>query len=122
MHSSTGKAPFEIIYGKVILPPILKTKDEIFAVDEYVRDLETAFTQVRTAIERSQEKHKKAADKHRRQMDLKQGDWVLLKFEKARLRKKKGKEKVYVKLSPRNYGPFRIFEVINEVACALADT
>ena len=74
VHSSTGKAPFEVIYGKVILPPILRTKDEIFAADEYVRDLETAFTQVQTAIERSQEKHKKAADKHRRQMNLKQGD------------------------------------------------
>ena len=48
-------------------------------------------------------------------MDLKHGDWVLLKFEKARLRKKKGKEKVYVKLSLRNYGLFRISEVINEV-------
>ena len=31
VHSSIGKAPFEIIYGKVILPPILRTKDEIFA-------------------------------------------------------------------------------------------
>ena len=93
VHSSTGKAPFEVIYRKVIVLPILRTKDEIFAADEYVRDLETAFTQVRTAIEKSQEKHKKAADKHRRQMDLKEGDWVLLKFDKARLRKKKGKEK-----------------------------
>ena len=66
VHSSTGKVPFEMIYGKVILPPILRTKDEIFAADEYVRDLETAFTQVRTAIERSQEKYKKTANKHRR--------------------------------------------------------
>ena len=52
-------------------------------------------------------------------MDLKQGDWVLLKFEKARLRKKKGKEKKYVKLSLRNSGSFRISEVINEVAYRL---
>ena len=70
VHSSTRKAPFEIIYEKVILPPILRTKDEILATDEYVRDLETAFSQVRTAIERSQEKHKKAADKHRRNESL----------------------------------------------------
>ena len=51
VHSSTGKAPFEIIYGKVILPPILRTKDEIFAADEYVGNLETALSQVQTAIE-----------------------------------------------------------------------
>ena len=66
--SPTGgmKAPFEVIYGKVILPPILRTKDEIFAADECVRDLVTAFSQVWTTIERSQEKHKKVVDKHRR--------------------------------------------------------
>ena len=50
VHSSIGKAPFEVIYRKVILPPILRTKDEIFAADEYVRDLEIAFSQVRTKI------------------------------------------------------------------------
>ena len=65
------KLLLEVIYGKVIVPPILRTKDEIFAADEYVRDLETTFSQVRTAIERSQLKQKQVADKHRRQLDLK---------------------------------------------------
>ena len=73
MHSFTGEAPFEIIYGKVIPPPILRTKDELFATDEYVRHLETTFSQVQIAIERSQEKLKKVVDKHRRQMNLKRG-------------------------------------------------
>ena len=53
IHTSTRKAPFEVMYGKVILPPILRTKDEIFAADEYVRDLDTAFAQVKAVIERS---------------------------------------------------------------------
>ena len=44
VHTSIGKAPFEVLYRNVILPPILRTKDEIFVVDEYVRDLEIAFT------------------------------------------------------------------------------
>ena len=90
------------------MPPIHRTKDEIFAADEYVRDLETTFSQVRTAIERSQLKQKQAVDKHRRQLDLKIGEWVLMKFEKTRLHRLKGKEKVYVKLSPRYYGPFKV--------------
>lgn len=46
------------------LPPIQRTKGEIFAVDQYVSDLGTASIQVQTAIERSQEKHRRVADKH----------------------------------------------------------
>ncbi|MCO5562652.1 hypothetical protein L7F22_016280 [Adiantum nelumboides] len=35
--------------------------------------------------EKSQERQKKAADRHRRDLKLKENDWVLLRFEKARL-------------------------------------
>ena len=73
-----------MIYGKVLLPPILRTKNKIFAANEYVRDLDTAYEQVKRAISRTQEKQKKAADKKRRPLDLKEGQWVLLKFEKDR--------------------------------------
>ena len=83
------------------------------------RDLDTTFNRFWTAIERSQEKHKKAANKHGRLMNLKDGEWVPLKFEKARLQKLKGKEKVYVKLSPWYYGPFTASKVIYEVAFRL---
>ena len=82
VHSTTGKAPFEIIYGKPLLPPILLTKDKIFAADTFVRDLDLAYSQVKKAIERSQAKHKKAADKHRRGLEIKKGDYVLLKFKR----------------------------------------
>ncbi|MCO5560649.1 hypothetical protein L7F22_014266 [Adiantum nelumboides] len=52
-------------------------------------------------------------------MHLKEGDWVLLKFEKPRLRKKKRKERLYPKLSMRYYGHFQIIERINEVSFRL---
>ena len=55
-HMSTSKAPFEIMYDKPLLPPILHTKDEIFAADEFVRDIDQAYQQVKQAIARSQEK------------------------------------------------------------------
>ncbi|MCO5561715.1 hypothetical protein L7F22_015338 [Adiantum nelumboides] len=66
IHSSIGKAPFEVTYGKPILPPILLTKEKIFAADEFVRDIDTAYTQVQRAILRTQEKQKREANKHRR--------------------------------------------------------
>ena len=44
-------------------------KGDIFATDEYVRDINDAFQKVRDAIKASQEKQKRAADKHRRPLE-----------------------------------------------------
>ncbi|MCO5610318.1 hypothetical protein L7F22_064554 [Adiantum nelumboides] len=115
IHSSTGKAPFEIVEGAMKVPPFLSTKDKIFEAAEYTRDLDTAFAKVRETLQKSQERQKKAADRHRRDLKLKENDWVLLRFEKACLQKKKGKERLYPKLSMRYYGPFQITEWINDV-------
>ncbi|MCO5600861.1 hypothetical protein L7F22_054978 [Adiantum nelumboides] len=78
-----------------------------------------AGNRVRETLQKSQERQKKAADRHRRDLKLKENDWVLLRFEKARLRKKKGKERLYPKLSMRYYGPFQITERINDVSFRL---
>ncbi|MCO5600446.1 hypothetical protein L7F22_054559 [Adiantum nelumboides] len=101
------------------VPPFLSTKDKIFEADKYTRDLDTAFAKVRETLQKSQERQKKAADRHRRDLKLKENDWVLLRFEMPRLRKKKGKERLYPKLSMRYYGPFQITERINDVSFRL---
>ncbi|MCO5600970.1 hypothetical protein L7F22_055087 [Adiantum nelumboides] len=119
IHSSTGKAPFEIVEDAMKVPPFLSTTDKIFEADEYTRDLDTAFAKVRETLQKSQKWQKKAADRHRRDLKLKENDWVLLRFEKTRLRKKKGKERLFPKLSMRTYGPFQITEQINNVSFRL---
>ncbi|MCO5573423.1 hypothetical protein L7F22_027194 [Adiantum nelumboides] len=43
MHSSTGKAPFEIAEGGKKVPPILHTKDKIFEADKYVQDMDEMY-------------------------------------------------------------------------------
>ncbi|MCO5560588.1 hypothetical protein L7F22_014203 [Adiantum nelumboides] len=68
---------------------------------------------------KSQERQKKAADRHRRDLKLKENDWVLLRFEKARLRKIKGKERLFPKLSVQYYSPFQIIKQINDVSFRL---
>ncbi|MCO5592713.1 hypothetical protein L7F22_046716 [Adiantum nelumboides] len=108
IHSSTSKAPFEIVGGARKPPPMIKVMDDVFEADKFVENLDLAYQQVQQAIQKAQEKQKKAVNKHRRQLHFREGDWVLLRFEKARLGKPKGKEKFYPKLRMRNYGTFQI--------------
>ena len=99
-------------------------KGDIFAVDEYVRNIKEAFQKVRDTIKASQEKQKRAVDKLRRPMEFKEDAWVILKFPKARLRQKTGKDcnglptghqKYYANLAKCYYGPCQILERINEM-------
>ncbi|MCO5609255.1 hypothetical protein L7F22_063479 [Adiantum nelumboides] len=124
VHTSTGKAPFEVIEGRSKSPLLLKVHGKIFAADEYSRDLKESFQKIKEAISISQQKQKAAANKHRRALAFKENDWVLLKFSKARLRHTSGKnptghQKYYAKLAKRYYGPFQILKPINEMAYQL---
>ena len=65
VHSSTGKAPFEIVEGGKKVPPILHTKDKIFEADKFTKDWEGAYKMVKEALLRTQAKQKQAADRHR---------------------------------------------------------
>ncbi|MCO5594306.1 hypothetical protein L7F22_048335 [Adiantum nelumboides] len=124
VHTSTGKAPFDVIEGRSKSPLLLKVHWKIFAADEYSRDLKESFQNIKEAISISQQKQKAAANKHRRALAFKENDWVLLKFPKARLRHTSGKnptghQKYYAKLAKRYYGPFQILKPINEMAYQL---
>ncbi|MCO5558610.1 hypothetical protein L7F22_012196 [Adiantum nelumboides] len=75
------------------VPPFLSTKDKIFEADEYTRDLDTAFAKVRETLQKSQERQKKAADRHRRDLKLKENDWcsyVLRRHAYGRKRERRG--------------------------------
>ena len=50
VHTSTGKAPFEVIEGRSKLPLIVKPHAKIFAADEYSRDLKECFNKIKEAI------------------------------------------------------------------------
>ncbi|MCO5562378.1 hypothetical protein L7F22_016005 [Adiantum nelumboides] len=124
VHTSTGKAPFEVLEGRPKSPLLLKVQGKIFVADEYSRDLKESFQKIKEAISVSKQKQKAAANKHRRALAFKENDWVLLKFPKARLRHTSSKnptghQKYYAKLAKRYYGPFQILKPINEMAYQL---
>ncbi|MCO5573649.1 hypothetical protein L7F22_027421 [Adiantum nelumboides] len=125
IHTSTGKTPFEVIAGRPRLPLILKPHEKISATDEEVRDIRVAFDKIKESIQSAQQMYKRAADKHRKHLQFKEGDWVLLRFMKARLNMTTGKnwkgeqtghQKYYMKLAKRYYGPFQMLLRINEMA------
>ncbi|MCO5587679.1 hypothetical protein L7F22_041630 [Adiantum nelumboides] len=82
VHTSTGKAPFEIVEGGKKVPPILQTKDKTFEVDKYMQNIDEA-------------------------------------YRKIKLRKMKGKERLFPKLSVRYYEPFQVCDKISDVAYRL---
>ena len=54
IHASTDKTPFEVVEGYPKVSPILRTKNKIFATDEYVRDVHQVFTKVKKALQMAQ--------------------------------------------------------------------
>ena len=70
VHSSTGKITFEIIEGKPKPPMLLKAKHNIFAIDEYVRDIQDSFKKIKEVISTLQQKQKQAVDKHGRPLEF----------------------------------------------------
>ena len=66
----------------------------------------------------SQDKQKREIDKHYGGLELKIGQYVLLRFEKARLKKRREQGKV-AKLSPHYYGPFQITKRVNDLTFRL---
>ncbi|MCO5584102.1 hypothetical protein L7F22_038025 [Adiantum nelumboides] len=116
VHTSTSKAPFEIVEGGKKSPPILQTKDKIFEADKYVQKVDEAYKKIKIVLEKTQ---KQVVDRHRHELVFSLGDWVLLPFEKARLRKMEGKERLLPKLGMRYYGPFQVCDKISDVAYRL---
>ncbi|MCO5614089.1 hypothetical protein L7F22_068370 [Adiantum nelumboides] len=81
IHSSTGKALFEIVEGARKPPPMVKVMDDVFEADKFVENLGLVYQELQQVIQKAQEKQKKAADKHRRRLHFREGDWFQSTFQ-----------------------------------------
>ncbi|MCO5580619.1 hypothetical protein L7F22_034489 [Adiantum nelumboides] len=93
--------------------------DKIFEADTYVQNADETYKKIKRALEKTRSKQKKAVDCHHSELVFSLGDWVPLRFAKARLRKMKGKERLIPRLSMRYYGSFQILEKTNDMAYRL---
>lgn len=114
VHSSTGRAPFAVVYHKpprhavdlAKLPKIAST-----AAANLANDTLDVQAEVRQKLLDTNQKFKDAADKHRRLNVFEVGDDVMV-F----LRRERFPVGQYHKLQPKKYGPYKIIRKINNNA------
>ena len=118
VQASTGAAPFTLVYGTEARLPIDCQLDDarpssVPAAGERAERMKLALDHARSHAERAQAKQKRLADQHRRLLQLREGDRVLLATEGLQLRS--GTHK----LTARYIGPFRVKGTVNDNAVTL---
>ena len=118
VQASTGAAPFTLVYGTLARLPIDCALDgarppTLPAVERRAERMKKALDFARSKAEIAQERQKRAADRHRRLLQLKPGDKVLLATEGLQLRS--GTHK----LTGRYIGPFAVTGSVNDNAVTL---
>jgi ribosomal protein L21E len=115
-HSGTGKTPFEITFGKPppTIPQYLAGTSTIYVVDDLLANREAMLTDMRRKLAKAQHTMKASADAHRRDVQYKVGDWVLVKLRPHR--QTSVTQSTYSKLHKRYYGPFQVLDKIGSVA------
>lgn len=82
-------------------------------------DRDDTFQLIRKKLLKAQEAMKRQADSHRREVNYKEGDWVLPKLRPRRQTTAKGSQAITGKLAKRFYGPFLILQCIGPVTYKL---
>jgi hypothetical protein len=118
-HSAIRMTPFEAVYGRA--PPSLKDyltgTSPIATLDDFLSTRTHLIDQLKSHLHKAQLRMKNLADKHRTDVEFKEGDWVFMKLQPYRqstLAHRKSN-----KLARRFYGPFQILARVGCVAYRL---
>ncbi|CAM8999772.1 unnamed protein product [Rhodiola kirilowii] len=119
VHASIGITPFEAVYGRT--PPDLldhvQGATPLHTVDTLLDKRTTLLRQLRTNMERAQNRMRQQANSHRKDKEFMVGDWVYVRIQPYRqvsLRQRR-----MTKLAKQFYGPFLITDRIGKVAYRL---
>lgn len=107
---------FKVFYGRDP-PPLLwwvEEESKIEEVNTIIRERNLILDDLKSNLNRAQERMKKFSDKKRREMEFAMGDYVFLKLQPYRFRSLASR--INEKLSSCYYGPYEVLERIGKVA------
>lgn len=115
-HSSTGKSPFFVVYGRNPFTPLDLSPSpsmEHFSAegDARAKEIQDIHVQVRDQIVKHNLQYQQRANKHRKRVVFNEGDLVWIHLRKDRFPGGR-----FGKLQPRADGPFRVLHRINDNA------
>jgi hypothetical protein len=117
-QDSIKMAPYEALYGRQCRTPLFLSQtggSQVFR-PEVLKDAEKQVQMVHESLKGAQSRQKSYADKRRRYLSFKVGDFAYLKVSPIRGTRR---FKVKGKLTPRYVGPFKIVDRRGEVAYQL---
>jgi hypothetical protein len=116
VNRSTGKSPFQIIYGTQPrgvseLRDSEQTATSSASAEEFAETMKELHSQVKERLMKSNQEYKRRADQWKRQLQFEVGDLVL-----AHLRKERFPRGTYNKLKMKKIGPCRVLKKFGENA------
>ncbi|XP_020967449.1 uncharacterized protein LOC110266778 [Arachis ipaensis] len=118
-HCTINMTLHEALFGfpMNVLPGYSSGTTSVIEVDEMLKVREVLNKELTYFIQRAQNKMKKQADSHRRDMEFNPGDCVLLKIKSYRQRSLSLEP--HNKLRKRYYGPYKVIQKVGKVAYRL---
>nr|GEU58580.1 hypothetical protein [Tanacetum cinerariifolium] len=116
VHTSTKFSLFEVVYGRLPpkLVPYIPGTTSVQEVDEYLQDRDSLLKHLRKNLLNAQDHMKENANRHRRDLEFKKGEFVLVKLQPYR--QVSVANRLSVKLNPRYYGPYEVLARVGPIA------
>jgi hypothetical protein len=116
VNRSTGKSPFQVVYGMQLrgvseLRDSGQTATSSASAEELAEVMKELHSQVKEQLQNSSQEYKHRADQHQRQLQFKVGDLVL-----THLRKERFSRGAYNKLKMKKIGPCKVLRKFGDNA------
>ncbi|CAM8991067.1 unnamed protein product [Rhodiola kirilowii] len=118
-HTATGFTPFEVVYGQtpLALKDYVPGQSALASVDQLLTQRSHLMTELKANLARARHRMVQQANKNRRDIEFRVGDWVYVKLQPYR--QTSGRNQRCSKLAKRFYGPFQNLARIRQVAYKL---